>query len=237
MRLGIRALLILVFLAAAIAGAQALLGHLEPVGNPQPTPLRIPLSRLPYRLGEWIGEDEPMDEQSRYADEHLRRVYSNEALSRQVSVWAAYSGSGQDRIHHPEVCLAVAGQQEDRSAARSFQPTDDGGPIQQYRFVGTGTSQWVFYWHYMLPTTQAQQLDALQRVYQRMQNRPSSVTLEVFGPANNSEDETVIREFVALLDAAIRDHVGPDARRGSERLPVVVVQGLEPNGTNLPQTP
>ena len=228
MRLEVRVLATLLLLAGVLAGQAALRVYLAPVQKAPATPLRRPLAELPLRLGDWTGAELPEDQPTRYADQHVRRAYRHAERNQRLTVWVAYSGVGADRVHHPEVCLAVAGQQEDRSVRQALSVPGPGGPIQQYKFRGLAGAQWVFYWHYTLPADQDDELHDLQRLYQRLQGRASSVTLEVFAPSRSDRDEAAAREFVGLLDAAIRQHVGPTATRGSQRLPVLVVEGQSP---------
>jgi hypothetical protein len=82
--------------------------------------------------------------------------------------------------------------------------------------------EWVFYWHYTLPVRLDPRLGTLQRTYQRSRCQASSVTLEVFAPSRTPEDLQAAQQFVRELDTAIRQHVGSQAVRGSERSPVVV---------------
>jgi len=97
--------------------------------------------------------------------------------------------------------------------------------VEQYRFQGpAGDSQWVFYWHYTLPPPDNSELHPWQRIYQRLRHRPSSITVEVFAPENSPSDVEFARQFVRLVDAALRAHVGPTAIRGSDRLQVTVVE-------------
>ena len=74
-----------------------------------------------------------------------------------------------------------------------------------------------------MPTRFDPQLSGLQRQYQKVRRKPASVTLEVFAPEYSAEDAEFARQFVGLVDAVVRDHVGPTASRGSRRLPVVYV--------------
>jgi hypothetical protein len=134
-----------------------------------------------------------------------------------------YSRSGVDRNHHPEVCMAVTGKPEDKTARQTCPVDGPGDPVQQYRFGRAGDRQWVFYWHYTIMPPPNESLTAVQRLYQRLRRRPSSVSIEVFAPENSAEDAESAREFVRLVDAAVRDVVGPTAVRSSQRLPVTLV--------------
>lgn len=217
-----------VLLAAGLAGKIALSRHVEAAGELPRVPLAKPLAELPPQLGDWQGRDQEIEDNLRYGDDHLQRVYVHPGRRQMLSVWMAYSGVGTDRGHHPEVCMAVAGKPEDRDVRRTFDCPGHPQPIQQYRFGRAGDRQWVFYWHYTLPPPPGGEVDAVQRLYQRMRRRPSSITIEVFAPEQSADDVEAAQEFVRLLDAALQEHLGPTARRGSQRTPVTYVEAVAP---------
>jgi|GEM_PF-420603 len=223
-RLGTRVAVLAGCLVAAIVGQEVLAGHLAAVAETPAVPLREPLASLPLTLGEWRGQDMPIDEEHLYADDHLQRTYVHPGRRQAVSAWVVYSATGADRQHHPEVCMAVAGQPEDLKVRQTLDVPGHPAPIQQYRFGTTGRTQWVFYWHYTLPGEQTAAESALQKFYRRVRHKPSSVTLEVFAPATTDEDLEGAHEFVRLLDAAIQKSLGPGAIRGSQRVPVTVIR-------------
>lgn len=224
MKLSSRAGLLIAFMAVAVVGQRALWAHLQVAAPPASIPLQKPLAELPMQFGDWQGHDEPItDQRSQYADEHLQRLYVHGKTGQVVSVWLVYSGTGADRGHHPEVCLAVAGQTEDPTVRAILDAPGHVQPIQQYRFLAGSRGQWVFYWHYTLPPPHDAQLDALQDAYRRIRTRAASLTLEVFAPESSANDVEAARQFVRALDAAVQEHVGADAVRGSQRAPVTVM--------------
>lgn len=225
-----RVVLIGVLLGAGVV-AQLMLGrHLAAVENIPATPLQKPLSDFPRQLGGWSGRDVPIDEQAaEVGDERLQRDYPLQESDRMARLWMVYSTVGADRSHHPEVCMAVAGQPEDRSARRAFRVGGEGEePIMQYRFGRTGRQQWVFYWYYTLPAEKPEQLAGLQKLYRQTHFRPSSVTVEVFVPSRSPDDDREPREFVRMVDRTIRRHLGPGAVRESRRIPVTVIHEARP---------
>ncbi|GAB4137127.1 MAG: hypothetical protein Tsb009_04510 [Planctomycetaceae bacterium] len=219
-----RGIVVITLFALFIGGQVFLSQHLSAVEISEPAPLKKPLIDLPMQLGEWRGEDREISERAAYGDQHVKRVYYHPGRNQSVSLWLIYSGKGLDREHHPEVCLTVAGQKENRKARQKIDVPGDSAPVQQYLFGTTNMSQWVFYWYYTLPSAEAVNLDKLQRFYQRMHQRPGSVTLQVYAPARSKRDLEGAREFVELVDKAIREHVGQQAKRGSRRTAVTVVQ-------------
>lgn len=165
-----------------------------------------------------------MDPRLRYADEHVNRTYIHEASGQSIHLWMAYSMKGADRGHHPEVCMAVAGQPEDTSVRQTLALPGHVEPVQQYRFGVPGQRQWVFYWHYTLPTAEPPNLDAWQRLRRRLVQRQASITIEVFAPEYKAEDAELARDFVRLIDAALQAHLPVNARRGSTRDPVIILE-------------
>ena len=226
MSLGIRTTLVSALLLSASALQWVLWNYLEAPGPLKPVELLKPLAEFPMNLDSWQGiEKEPDDDQKLYGDEYIQRYYFDAMREQSVALWLTYSRLGDDRNHHPEVCMVAAGKVEDR-AVRQVCPVEGAGdPIEQYRYAGpSGDRQWVFYWHYTLPPPEQVQLRPLQKLYQRLRHRPSSITIEVFAPDNSPTDVDSARKFVQLVDAALRKHVGPTAIRGSNRLQVTVVE-------------
>lgn len=227
MKTWIRWCALLPVLAATVVGQRAWQRHLEAAAPALPTSLLQPLAALPLTLGDWRGQNEVIaDPRYLYADEHLQRIYVHLKTKQVVTVWGVFSSTGADRGHHPEVCLAVAGQAEDESVRTTLDVPGHVQPVQQYRFVAGGRGQGVCYWYYTLPAPRDERLDATQAAYRKLHVRPASLTLEVFAPENGPRDGEAAREFVQLLDAAVQPLVGPTAERGSRRLPVTVVPGV-----------
>lgn len=183
----------------------------------------IGLSALPLAFDGWQGQDRPIDNPDwLYADEHLHRVYRREGTDETATVWIAYSATAKDRQHHPQVCMAVAGKAED-PRARSELQADDGAPIQRYRFGTTGDASTVYYWHYTLPTPDADSLDRFQKLYRLLNHKPRSVTVEIFDRAGAGQGDDALDAFALELERQMRDIVGAEAIRGSSRVPVKVI--------------
>lgn len=223
MNLQVRLIVLLAVIAVGVLFQQAFWSHLEAAGPLPETPLQAPLDSLPMELGDWRGVDRPIENEIMlYADQHLQRTYVHQPSGQVVSLWIAYSKEGVDRGHHPEVCMMVSGQPEDRSAREPIEVPGHPVPIQEFRFGRPGSFQRIYYWHYTLLTGQEAASD-LQRLYQRMRRRPSSVTLEVFAPEVSEETPELAQDFVRLVDAAVQRNVGPGATRGSNRQPVTYI--------------
>ncbi len=222
MTLTVRLSIAVLLLGSGLIFQKVLWSHLAVAETIEPGKLEQPLGSLPMTLGDWQGQDLPIDDDRLlYADAHLRRVYVNTHSGQQVYVWMAYSTEGVDRGHHPEVCMRVAGQPEDRDSREKIHPPGHEAPVQKYRFGNRGSYQWVYYWHYTFETPDDPRLDTIQKLYVKHRKRPPSITLEVFAGENSDDAGERADEFVFLLDAEMQSHTR-GATRGSERLPVTI---------------
>lgn len=236
-----RSLLLTGILACAVS-AQLILGrHLDAVDHIPPAPLASPLVHFPLKLGAWHGRDmEIRDPSWLYADSHLHRTYVNSRRGQAVSLWMAYSQSGTDRKHNPEVCMPAHGKYEDVKQRQTLSPPPVAGaatargstagrhdePIQQFRFIRPrgGRGEWVFYWHYtLIPQIDRQRFSPLQLHYQLRRWKPSSLTIEVFAPDIAPDDAAGAREFVLEVDLALQAHLPPGAIRGSHRSAIKLI--------------
>ena len=216
-------------LAVALAGQGIVHAHVTAPGIPPAGALIQPLSALPRELAGWSGTDVRVDEdRHRYADQHVQRIYRDAAGRHSVMLWMAYSQEGLDRGHHPEVCMAVAGQPEDPGGRDAVAVDGRDAPVQRFRFGYPGRHQWVYYWYYTLPSPGDPELSGIQQLYQGLRRRPASVTIQVFAPDRTADDGTVSRDFVKLVDAALQPLLGPGAKRGSRRMPVMVIDRPRP---------
>ena len=121
MSLRVRWWIAVAFLAAGLAGQELLRAHLTEVPLPAPAELQLPLAGLPRKIGPWQAEDLPLAADAQYADEHLKRRYHHPERNQSLVLWAVYARDGEDRKHHPEVCMAVAGRQEERQERQTLE--------------------------------------------------------------------------------------------------------------------
>jgi len=213
-------------LGIALATKTALFQHLQAAGPLPSVSLTKPLQCFPLSLERWTGLETPLtDPRFLYGDDHLSRVYQSGDRRQGFQLWMAYSAKGADRGHHPEVCMRAAGMPEDPRGRKSLPAPGHSQPIQEYRFVraGEGESLAGFYWYYTLDPPPAESASALQRAYQHFQHRPSSLTIEVFTRIMAEQDVVSAREFALAVDRAAQAILPPGAVRGSQRLPVFLI--------------
>jgi len=111
-----------------------------------------PISDIPLRVGDWVGEDEPTDAGLRpylACDTAVHREYRDPAGQR-LHCWVLYWSSVaavKDYIHHPDVCWPMQGWApagQDRKAVRLA----DGTPLEMTVrwFERDGRRQVIAYW-------------------------------------------------------------------------------------------
>jgi hypothetical protein len=105
-------------------------------------------------------------------------------------------------------------------SAGGFSRNCPAAPIQQFLYRNTDRALYMYYWHYTLRPPQQENIDDLQRLYQRMQRRCSSMTIEVstYDISPEARERTVA--FVEAVDRALQKDLPPLAVRGSNRTPV-----------------
>ena len=71
------------------------------------------LERLPLQLGDWAGEESPLDEavvEATDTDAHVSRRYTRRNPPASVWLYIAYGVNARDLMpHRPEVCYTGAG--------------------------------------------------------------------------------------------------------------------------------
>lgn len=227
MKLVPRLVIVLVVVLAAFAAQSGLMAHLQRSSSVTPGRLSCALSELPLKIGDWDGQDQEIEENLRYGDDHLQRLYRNRLTGQQLAVWMIYSSEAKDRDHHPEVCMKARGLPEDTTARKQISVPGHDQPVQQYRYGHTESQQLVYYWHYRLPSLNAENLDALQRFYHHSRHMPASLTIEIFAPQRTAEEEQGAAQFMRDWDAVLQPVVGAQAVRGSDRKPVLLIQTEE----------
>ena len=228
MKLHLRLIIVILVVAAGLVVQGVLFAYLKAAPDILPGALTGPLALFPMQLETWQGQDIPIETDLKYADDHFQRRYVDSATGQPLTLWMAYSNVGLDRSHHPEICFQVYGQQEELAARKDVDVDGHASPIQQMRFYGGDGGQYVYYWHYTIPSPQVEGMSSLQELYQHLRRRRASVTLQVFAPIVNDQTPGVAIQFVKLADKAMQPLLGENALRGSNRLPVVEAARTQP---------
>ena len=99
-------------LAAAGAGFHLLGDRLARTGATTTLPPGA-LSKFPYQMGDWTGQDLPIDAsvvKATDTDDHVYRSYARGGGLEAVGFWFAFGIRGRDlAVHRPEVCYPGAG--------------------------------------------------------------------------------------------------------------------------------
>ena len=75
-------------------------------------------SRVPTKLGDWVGEDKPVDEVTRKtagAISYVSRVYINERTQQTVTLWLVVGHARDICRHTPDICYPNQGFRRDGS--------------------------------------------------------------------------------------------------------------------------
>jgi hypothetical protein len=231
----------LILCAAAIglgaAAHHALVWHLEAAPEGAFLPLRAELASFPNVLvvpeGEsYQGQEHPgkpeLLKQVPFADEVLYRVYRQGSAGETFLLYAAYSIKGEDRKHHPEVCLREAAGLPEDLAARKLVPLRPGENVhaQRFRFrTGTGASMNLYYWHYTLPTARTDARSGLQALHQRLVAAAPSITFQATSYAQGESLERFEAEALPAIDAALRQGILPEGCAvGCDRIPITFLR-------------
>ena len=204
-----RALLGAVLLGCGLS-AQAALEKATQTDRPA---LVAPLSTIPLRLGDWVGQDEPMDPsvlREAQASDWINRSYQHPRRpGRPMKLWINYSSTGMNLRHSPEVCLPSGGWSKVESLCRTLD-VDRANSGRSTRMTRLGYSQrdmvqGVGFWYYIFGEGRVERyvrsLPITSRSSHGRTTRGSGLTVEVFCPAAADPDGEALREFAsALLD-------------------------------------
>lgn len=180
----------------------------------------------------WRGRDNPRRpdilKQVSFADEVFTRLYIPEGGNFYIDAYAAYSKTGEDRKHHPEICIReVVGAPED-TAARKVLPLDAVGKktVQRFRFLtGTGVRTTVYYFHCTLPPQVSESQTALQAFHRRVASRSPSITVQLSTAAEGEALDQIERSFLPAFEAALSEKVLPPGTViACDRVPVTLVR-------------
>jgi hypothetical protein len=197
-------------------------------GSLKTLPLRVtaPDSEQP----EWVGQDLPdtceaIRAQLPFrADDLLVHGYRHTDGSEAV-LYAVHSRTGEDRKHHPEICVRdVGGVPEDLGfRARVPLSPDNSGQAQRFLFrTPSGRPTVVYYWHYTDTPIPDPARTWIQTLHLRLGTAVPSTTFQLsVGTDRRSVLESVERVLLPALDRAARRDVLPaGAEAGCDRIPI-----------------
>jgi EpsI family protein len=114
---------------------------------------RQSLRELPYTLGDWIGEDHPIQErivQAVSVSDYTNRAYFEAGADAPVQLYIGYYASQRtgDTIHSPKNCLPGTGWNPVRpEIAKISLPSGRQIPVNEYVIRRDQNKQMVFYWY------------------------------------------------------------------------------------------
>jgi hypothetical protein len=244
MSLSARLVLINILLIAGFAAQWGLTMHLDHGVELIYPELRKPLADVPLGFPTdgktvanecqgWIGKTNPHEELIRkqlpFAPDGLvSRTYVSCTAPISLNLYMVHSKRGEDRKHHPEICIRdVTGAPEDLSARKILHLNgDEERPIQRFRFHTGGTEDTtVYYWHLTFPRIPREGETNLQVLYQTVSKPPPSITVQVTTLAKMDELAAIEKTFLTELDRALRArHLPEGTLMRCDRLPIALIR-------------
>jgi exosortase/archaeosortase family protein len=225
---------VLVCLAVVFVAQIVLKVHLNAAGPESFPAMRQPLADLPAQFGTaWHGADRSDASEVRKQlpfepDDMVFRDYRLAGTNLVVQVYAVHSRIGEDRKHHPEICIReVTGAPEDLADRRMIAlDPDEKRAVQRFVFRTTSVGRTtVYYWHYtfLAPTTNN---SFLQTLHQRLGEHPPSLTVQVLTTTDDPRELQAIEAgFLPALDEALAaQSLPPTALIDASRLPVALIR-------------
>jgi exosortase len=220
-------------LIAGVVSQFALASHIQVAGELSYPHLIGRFESLPQKItcGEssWIAKDQTEATEATkaklpfHADDLLIRTYQNRQGA-VVRLYMVHSRAGEDRKHHPEICIRdVSGAPEDLSFRKTVPLVADGSAeAQRFRFLtGSARSVVVYYWHYTLTPIPTSGQTRLQALHQRIGVSAPSVTVQVSTNTNDPATLDSIEALLQELDLAARMRVlPPHTTTGCNRIPI-----------------
>jgi hypothetical protein len=178
----------------------------------------------------WIGKDMPEARdailQKLYfkVEDVLVRVYQN-GDGTQAQLYMVYTLIGEDRKHHPEICVRDAGGAPEDLRFRQEVPlaADGSASAMRFRFrTGAARSMVIYYWHYSPRPTLLDGQTAVQTIHQRIGVSAPSVTVQLTVYNDTPQAlEAVERQLLpALHQEALQKVLPPGTETGCDRVPV-----------------
>jgi exosortase len=193
-------------------------------------PLKFPSAETPTL--SWHGVDfTELREETRskllfQVDDLLYRGYQTADQGTAAHVYMVYSRTGDDRKHHPEVCIRdVSGAPEDPKYHTRIRLAQENREAQRFVFVTGGASATVvYYWHYTLAPDRVPN-SPFRALHQVFGTAPPSITVQVSATLDSRTTAVIERTLLPQLDAFMMEQVlPPDTKVGCTRLPVVLIR-------------
>ena len=187
--------------------AQAAIEKLSMIERPE---LRRPLSTLPTKLGEWVGNDEKIEEKIRekaQTDDCLSRTYANPKFPGiALSLWINYSREGTNMRHSPEICLPSNGWTKVESMTKVMGipgPDSKESPVSRLAYAQGELVQGVGFWYYIFGESGIERwvrgLPITSRSSHGRTTRGSGLTVEVFWNNGGDPDSQAFQDFAQVL--------------------------------------
>jgi EpsI family protein len=186
---------------------------LERYSQTERPPLLRPLASIPMELGDWIGQDEPVDPEiveRAQTTEYLNRVYeSRKVPGLRLRLWINYAREGTNLRHTPEICLPSGGWTKIESQTSELTiPSTSGRPTRVTRLAYSRGElvESIGFWYYIFGEGRLEnlvrQLPITSRSSHGRTTLGSSMTIEVFYPGDSDPDAAALQEFAGhLVDA------------------------------------
>ena len=191
--------------------AQAGLEAMTAIERPE---LRAGLATVPMVLGDWVGQEVPVDPvivEKAQTDDFVNRLYEDRLHpGRRVWLWLNFSRRGNNLRHSPEVCLPSGGWEKVESLCKVISVPAPGGPdlpVTRLAYAQGELVQNVGFWYYIFGEGRLEQYVRGLKISSRSSHgrttRGSSLTVEVFCPGGTDPDGEAIRDFAARLVPAL----------------------------------
>jgi hypothetical protein len=243
MKLAARMALPLGLLLAFVVGEFFFRRHLSRFDEGAYPDLLAPFAELPMELksemgaasfaANWEGvQHGDIDEVRKHlpyqADDLTLRLYKEANTGVQLQLYMVYSKIGDDRKHHPEICIRdVSGAPEELSFRKTIELDAEGTRrVQRFRFVtGSSTRTTVYYWHYTFPPIAQPERDWLQTIHLQLRHPSPSMTVQIATAAPPIGLDLIEQSFLRAVDGALKSrHLPPSALCGCDRLPIGLVR-------------
>jgi len=183
------------------------------VSHGESIPLRRQLAYFPQTIGNWQGQDVPLDSRADAlkADDVLTRTYAA-AHDLPIALYIAYFQSQRQgqTIHSPKNCLPGSGWTAVESRRETIE-LNDGAQVNLNRYVvqDGDERQLVLYWYQSHGKTVASEYKAkVDLVVDAIRlNRTDGALVRVSLPLQGAESEKQARDFLAQVYPLLKDYI------------------------------